>query len=79
MNSAGVLAGESWRVMDELEQLGGASWFRLGDRDLATHLYRSQRLSEGATKSQVTAELTAHHELAIRVLPVTDDVVATQF
>jgi LPPG:FO 2-phospho-L-lactate transferase len=73
------LAGESWRVMDELEQLGGASWFRLGDRDLATHLYRSQRLSEGATKSQVTGELCAHHGLAIRVLPVTDDVVATQF
>ena len=73
------LAGESWRVMDELQALGGAAWFRLGDRDLATHLYRSQRLSEGATKSQVTAELCAHHGLAIRVLPVTDDVVATQF
>ena len=73
------LSGESWRVMDELEQLGGASWFRLGDRDLATHLYRSQRLSEGATKSQVTAELCTHHGLAIRVLPVTDDEVATQF
>lgn len=73
------LSGESWRVMDELEQLGGASWFRLGDRDLATHLYRSQRLSEGATKTQVTAELCTHHGLALRVLPVTDDVVATQF
>jgi LPPG:FO 2-phospho-L-lactate transferase len=73
------LSGESWRVMDELEQLGGASWFRLGDRDLATHLYRSQRLSEGATKTQVTAELCDHHGVALRVLPVTDDVVATQF
>lgn len=73
------LSGESWRVMDELAQLGGASWFRLGDRDLATHLYRSQRLSEGATKSQVTAELCTHHGLAVRLLPVTDDVVATEF
>jgi LPPG:FO 2-phospho-L-lactate transferase len=73
------LSGESWRVMDELALLGGASWFRLGDRDLATHLYRSQRLSEGATKSEVTAELSAHHALAVRLLPVTDDVVATQF
>ena len=73
------LSGESWRVMDELTLLGGASWFRLGDRDLATHLYRSQRLSEGATKSEVTAELSAHHALAVRLLPVTDDVVATQF
>jgi LPPG:FO 2-phospho-L-lactate transferase len=73
------LAGESWRVMDELERLGGAAWFRLGDRDLATHLYRSQRLSEGATKSQVTQELCTHHGVAIRVLPVTDDDVATNF
>src|ERR1035438_6644445 len=37
------LEGESWRVMEELDALGGESWFRLGDRDLATHLYRSQR------------------------------------
>ncbi len=73
------LAGESWRVMDELERLGGAAWFRLGDRDLATHLYRSQRLSEGATKSQVTQELCTRHGVAIRVLPVTDDDVATNF
>lgn len=73
------LAGESWRVMDELERLGGASWFRLGDRDLATHLYRSQRLSEGATKSQVTAELCAQHGVVLRVLPVTDDPMATEF
>jgi 2-phospho-L-lactate transferase/gluconeogenesis factor (CofD/UPF0052 family) len=38
------LAGESWTVMDELAQLGGESWFRLGDRDLATHLFRTERL-----------------------------------
>jgi LPPG:FO 2-phospho-L-lactate transferase len=73
------LADESWRVMEELELLGGASWFRLGDRDLATHLYRTQRLSEGATKTQVASELCAHHGVAVRLLPVTDDVVATQF
>ncbi len=51
------LRGETWRVMDELAELGGAAWFRLGDRDLATHLYRSQRLAEGATKTEVTREL----------------------
>jgi LPPG:FO 2-phospho-L-lactate transferase len=73
------LRGESWRVMDELDALGGEAWFRLGDRDLATHLYRSQRLSEGATKTQVTGELARHHSIAIRLLPVTDDVVATEF
>jgi LPPG:FO 2-phospho-L-lactate transferase len=73
------LRGESWRVMDELTDLGGAAWFRLGDRDLATHLYRSQRLSEGATKTEVTRELCAHWGVQVRLLPVTDDDVATEF
>ena len=57
------LRDETWRVMQELGQLGGAAWFRLGDRDLATHLYRSQRLAEGATKSDVTRELCEHLSL----------------
>jgi len=73
------LRGESWRVMQELSELGGASWFALGDRDLATHLYRSQRLSEGATKTVVTRELSKHFGLQVRLLPVTDDEVATEF
>ena len=51
------LAGETWRVMESLEKLGGLTWFRLGDRDLATHCYRTQRLSEGAALHEVTAEL----------------------
>ena len=71
------MRGESWRVMDELEGLGGEAWFRLGDRDLATHLYRTQRLSEGAALSTVTAELTAARGLACRLLPVTDDPLRT--
>jgi LPPG:FO 2-phospho-L-lactate transferase len=73
------LRDESWRVMHELDELGGASWFRLGDRDLATHLYRSQRLSEGATKTEVTNELCQHWGVDVRVLPVTNDVIATEF
>jgi LPPG:FO 2-phospho-L-lactate transferase len=73
------LRDESWRVMQELEQLGGAAWFRLGDRDLATHLYRSQRLAEGATKSDVTRELCRHWGVDVRLLPVTDDDVETEF
>jgi LPPG:FO 2-phospho-L-lactate transferase len=73
------LEGESWRVMEELAQLGGAAWFRLGDRDLATHLYRSQRLAEGATKSQVTHEIATHFGVRVRVLPVSDDTIATVF
>jgi LPPG:FO 2-phospho-L-lactate transferase len=73
------LRGESWRVMDELDRLGGEAWFRLGDRDLATHLYRSERLRQGATKTDVTRELAAHHGLAVTLLPVTDDPLATEF
>ena len=73
------LREETWRVMDELETLGGAAWFRLGDRDLATHLYRSQRLGEGATKSQVTNELCARWQIPVSLLPVTNDPVATVF
>ena len=73
------LRGETWRVMKELDAIGGAAWFQLGDRDLATHLYRSQRLAEGATKTEVTAELCAHFGVNVRLLPVTNDVIATEF
>jgi LPPG:FO 2-phospho-L-lactate transferase len=73
------LRGETWRVMDELAELGGAAWFRLGDRDLATHLYRSQRLAEGATKTEVTSELAQRHGVTVTLLPVSDDPMATEF
>jgi len=73
------LRGETWRVMDELAELGGAAWFRLGDRDLATHLYRSQRLAEGATKTEVARELAQHHGVKVTLLPVSDDPIATEF
>ena len=73
------LADESWRVMEELDALGGATWFALGDRDLATHLYRSQRLREGATKTDVTRELCDRWGVRVRLLPVTDDEIATEF
>ncbi|HTZ09838.1 MAG TPA: 2-phospho-L-lactate transferase [Acidimicrobiales bacterium] len=72
------LAGESWAAMEQLERLGGEAWFRLGDRDLATHLYRTQRLSEGATLTQATAEITAALGAGIRLLPVSDDPVRTR-
>ncbi len=72
------LAGETWAAMGELEKLGGESWFRLGDRDLATHLYRTQRLSEGASLSEVTAELADARGVAVRLLPISDDPVRTR-
>ena len=71
------LVDESWRVMDELEAYGGQTWFRLGDRDLATHLYRTQRLAEGAALSTVTAEIARRWGLSLRLLPASDDPVRT--
>ena len=72
------LAGETWAAMAALDRYRGQTWFRLGDQDLATHLYRTQRLNEGASLSTVTAEITAAWGLQLRVLPVTDDTVATR-
>ncbi len=71
------LAGETWTVMEELEGLGGETWFRLGDRDLATHLFRTQRLALGASLSTVTAELARARGVAVRLLPMSDDPVRT--
>ncbi len=67
------VAGESWAVMDELARLDGEDWFRLGDRDLATHLFRTGRLRRGEPLSSVTAELCRRRGVAVRMLPVTDD------
>lgn len=72
------LRGETWAAMTALDRYGGESWFRLGDQDLATHLYRTQRLSDGATLSEVTSEIAGAWGLRLRLLPMTDDLVATR-
>lgn len=71
------LAGESWRVMDALEEFGGETWFRLGDLDIATHLQRGELLRRGATLSGATATLCRRLGIAHRILPMSDDSVAT--
>jgi LPPG:FO 2-phospho-L-lactate transferase len=71
------VVGESWTVMEELARLGGESWFRLGDRDLATHLFRTERLQAGDSLSEVTASIAARRQIDVRLLPVTDDPVRT--
>jgi LPPG:FO 2-phospho-L-lactate transferase len=72
------VAGETWAVMDELARIGGEDWFRLGDRDLATHLFRTGRLQAGDTLSAVTAQLCARRGVAVRLLPVSDDPLRTR-
>jgi len=72
------LTGETFRAMEALERYGGITWFRLGDADLATHLYRTGRMSEGATLSEVTREIARAWGLGIRLLPMSDDPVRTR-
>jgi LPPG:FO 2-phospho-L-lactate transferase len=72
------LTGESWQAMGMLERYGGVTWFNLGDRDLGTHLYRTQRLRDGATLTEVTAEIARAWGLELHLLPVTDDRLETR-
>ena len=80
------LRGESWRAMESLERYtavkpddsdAAPTWFNLGDKDLATHLYRTARLAEGAPLTLVTAEIAAAWGLEQRLLPMTDAIVST--
>lgn len=68
---------ESWSFMAELKRLGIESWFRLGDRDLAVHVYRSSRLRAGQSLSAVTEELCDRFGIAARLVPMSDDPVRT--
>ncbi len=72
------LAGETWQAMDALDRYGGITWFRLGDRDLATHLYRTHRMDQGADLAAVTAEIASAWGLELAVLPVTNDRIETR-
>lgn len=80
------LANESWTAMENLaryvavrpdDSTAAPDWFNLGDRDLATHFYRTARLAEGATLSEVTAEIARAWNLGLTLLPMSDDRVAT--
>jgi LPPG:FO 2-phospho-L-lactate transferase len=67
------IRGDSFRCLEALGRLGGETWFQLGDCDLATHLYRTERLREGASLTQVTAEITKALGVRASVLPMSDD------
>jgi LPPG:FO 2-phospho-L-lactate transferase len=81
------LADESWRVMESLARFqdvkpqsssAAGTWFNLGDRDLATHLYRTARIAEGATLATVTQEIARAWGLNFRMIPMSNDVVSTK-
>jgi LPPG:FO 2-phospho-L-lactate transferase len=71
------IAGETWNFMHGLEALGGETWFRLGDRDLATHVERTQRLRATESLSAITERLCARLGVRHRVVPMSDEPVRT--
>lgn len=70
--------GETWSFMQALAQLGGETWFQLGDRDLATHIERTRRLRAGDRLSEITADFCRRLGVGPAVLPMTDDIVRTK-
>src|SRR5687768_13539290 len=71
------LAGESWQMLSMMERYGETPWFRLGDRDLATHLLRSCMLKEGHTLTSVTKHLSKALGIQATMLPATNERVST--
>ncbi len=69
--------GETWQTMAALEELGADTWFRLGDRDMAIHLWRTQQLKTGMRLSHLTAALAARLGVSSHIHPMTDDPVHT--
>jgi LPPG:FO 2-phospho-L-lactate transferase len=71
------LAGETWQALDMLARYGGETWFKLGDRDLGMHLFRTAALKQGKRLTEIVAEACARLGVAARVLPATDSPVPT--
>src|SRR5436305_4178765 len=67
------IRGDTFTAQAALATLSDASWFQLGDRDLATHLYRTGRLTSGASLHTVTAELAKQLGVLSRIVPMCDD------
>jgi len=72
------LRDESWNALASLRALGDDTWFQLGDRDLATHVWRTARRRAGERLSAITAAQCAQLGVPVRVLPMSDDVVTTR-
>lgn len=69
---------ETWSFMETLGSIGGETWFRLGDRDLALHVERTRRLRAGETLTAITAAIARRLGIGPRILPMSDDPVRTR-
>jgi len=67
------IRGDTFHCLEALEKLGQQTWFRLGDKDMATHLYRTTLLRKGLTLSEVTAQIARSFGLKLAILPMTDN------
>ncbi|XOV80926.1 MAG: 2-phospho-L-lactate transferase [Aestuariibacter sp.] len=72
------LQNESWSFMQQVTSLGMEDWFRLGDKDLATHVFRSDKLRKGDTLSSVTQQLARRFGISLDLVPMSDDPVPTK-
>jgi LPPG:FO 2-phospho-L-lactate transferase len=72
------LVNESWNVMESIGQMGGPIWFRLGDRDLGTHLERTRLLDKGLSLSQIVRHFCGIWGIDPLVLPMSDDLIPTR-
>src|SRR5438093_5592309 len=72
------VADDTFRCLEAMGDLGAETWFNLGDRDLATHVFRTRALRAGATLTAVTAELARRLGVATRILPMSNDPVRTR-
>jgi LPPG:FO 2-phospho-L-lactate transferase len=70
-------AGETWQALDTVAQLGGESWFRLGDRDIGLHLVRTELLRHGMPLSEATERIAHALGLEAQLIPATDDPLRT--
>ena len=70
---------DTFHVLDSMARIGEEAWFRIGDRDIATHLVRAGLLQRGCTLTEATGELCRRFGLNARVLPMTDGRVRTRF
>lgn len=70
--------GDTFTVLQELQKYGAETWFKLGDKDLATHMMRTGLMHDGAKLSEITEKLGSALEVPAKILPMTDDPVETR-
>src|SRR6476469_1903187 len=71
------IRNDTYNTMQQLTAYGNEDWFLLGDRDLATHIHRTNRLKQGKTLSEITDELRQSLDLKLRILPMSNQPIAT--